>query len=71
MPTDPIIDEIYAIKKAIAEECGYDADRLFDHLAAVGSLHPGPKAQIEPVRPIAPKSEPRSFESGSQTSSNE
>jgi len=41
--TDPIVDEVRAIRAKIAEECGYDLKRIMDHASEVASRIPGLK----------------------------
>jgi hypothetical protein len=38
---DPIVEEVRAIRAKIAEECGYDLQRMLDHAQEVASKIPG------------------------------
>lgn len=38
---DPIVDEVRAARARIAEECGYDLGRIFDHAREVAGQIPG------------------------------
>ena len=50
MPTDPIIDEIHAIREALAEAAGYDAEKIAE-AARVREARSGWKAVTLPPRP--------------------
>jgi hypothetical protein len=40
---DPIVDEIRATRAKIAEECGYDLQRILDHARDAANQLPGLK----------------------------
>ena len=40
---DPIVDEVYAIRAQIAEECGYDVRRIAERAQAAAERIPGLK----------------------------
>ena len=39
-PSDPLIDEVRAIRRAISEQFGNDVDRLCEHLRELERQHP-------------------------------
>ena len=51
-PTDPIIEEIHAIREAIAKESGYDAQKIAE-AARKRQAESGRKAVTLPPRPVA------------------
>ena len=51
MPTDPIIDEIHAVREALAEAAGYDADRVAE-AARKRERESGRTAVTLPPRPV-------------------
>ena len=51
-PTDPIIEEIHAIREAIAKESGYDAEKIAE-AARKRQAESGRKAVTLPPRPTA------------------
>lgn len=52
MPTDPIIEEIHAIREALAQESGYDAEKIAE-AARKRQAESGRKAVTLPPRPTA------------------
>ena len=46
-PSDPLIDEVRAIRRAISEQFGNDVDRLCDHLQELERQHP--ERLVEPA----------------------
>jgi hypothetical protein len=48
VPSDPLIDEVRAIRRAISEQFGNDVDRLCDHLQELQRLHPEWTVEPEP-----------------------
>ncbi len=51
-PTDPLIEEIHAIREALAKESGYDAEKIAE-AARKRQAKGGWKAVTLPPRPIA------------------
>ena len=49
IPTDPLIDEVRAIRRAISEQFGNDVDRLCDHLQELERQHP--ERLVKPAPP--------------------
>ena len=47
--SDPLIDEVRAIRRAISEQFGNDVDRLCDHLQKLERQHP--ERMGEPAAP--------------------
>ena len=48
---DPIVDEVYAIRAAIAAECGYDLQRIAEHANEAAAKIPGLKyVTVEEMR---------------------
>jgi hypothetical protein len=39
--TDPIVDEVRAIRAKIAEECGYDLHKILEHAQRTAARLPG------------------------------
>ncbi len=54
VPTDPLIDEVRAIRRAISDQSGNDVDKLCDHLQELERQHP--ERMVEPAAP--PKDRP-------------
>ena len=48
-PTDPLIDEVRAIRKAISEECQNDLGKLYERLQKVESQHADRVVKPSPV----------------------
>ncbi len=48
-PTDPLIDEVRAIRRAISEQFGNDVGRLCDHLQELERQHP--ERLVQPTAP--------------------
>ena len=48
-PSDPLIDEVRAIRRAISEKFGNDVDTLCDHLQELERQHP--ERLVEPAAP--------------------
>ena len=42
MKPDPILEELWRVKDALAREADYDIARIFAELSAAESRHPGP-----------------------------
>jgi hypothetical protein len=51
-PTDPILDEIHAIREALAKESGYDAEKIAE-AARKRQAKGGRKGVTLPPRPAA------------------
>ena len=47
--SDPLIDEVRAIRREISERFGHDVDRLCDHLQELERQHP--ERLVEPPTP--------------------
>jgi hypothetical protein len=45
--SDPLIDEVRAIRKAISDRFGNDVRRLGEHLRKLEQSHPGPLVRLE------------------------
>ena len=46
---DPLIDEIRAIRRSIAEQFNNDLDQLVEHLRKIEKQYPGPRVDPKPV----------------------
>ena len=42
MKTNPLLEELWQVKDALAREAGYDLDRIFAELRAAETRQPGP-----------------------------
>ena len=61
-PTDPLSDEVRAIRRAISEQFGNDVDRLCDHLQELERQHP--ERLVEPPGPPKDQTAPGQLDCG-------
>ena len=47
--SDPILEEIWAVRRRIDDECGHDPDRLLERLRQVQHNHCGQVVQAPPA----------------------
>jgi hypothetical protein len=50
MNSDPIVEEIRAIRDEIAKECGYDIDTIFRRLRHLEATSSAPRMSLSPRR---------------------
>lgn len=53
MTTDPIVEEVRAVRDEIARERGYDIDAIFEHFRQLGAASGRQHVSLEPRRVMA------------------
>ena len=64
MTSDPIVDEVRAVRDAIAEEHDYDLTRIFEALREMAREHGGERVTLAPRR-VQTASQPTAAADGS------